>query len=88
MKPASLHDLQASLSDTTGFRRLEDYQAFCLAYLALFGREQPTRIVSPSHAHYIFYQYAPDHGHAITRPLNTQLFFESRRSSLRPSSVS
>ena len=31
MKPASLHDLQASLSDTTGFRSLEDYQAFCLA---------------------------------------------------------
>ena len=77
MRPASLGDLQESLADKTGFRQLADYQTFCAAFLELFRRERPTRIVSPSHAHYVFYQYSDSHGHAITRPLNTDLFFES-----------
>jgi len=38
---------------------------------------QPTRIVSPSHHNYIFYQYDETYGHKITRPLNVDLFIES-----------
>lgn len=37
---------------------------------------QPTRIVSPSHPNYIFFQYGQDHGHKITRPLNSDLLLE------------
>ena len=77
MKKLTLGDLQESLADKSGFRQLADYEKFCTAYLALIGKEQPTRIISPSHQHYIFYQYSKAHGHAITRPLNTHLFFES-----------
>lgn len=77
MRHATLGDLQESLADKSGFRQLSDYHKFCAAFLALLAREEPTRIVSPSHAHYVFYQYGRPQGHAITRPLNTRLFAES-----------
>ena len=78
MRRVTLADLQESLADKIGFRQLADYQKFCSAYLALLEKDKPTRIVSPSHSHYVFYQYGKAHGHAITRPLNTQLFFKAR----------
>ena len=78
MRRATLTDLQESLADKSGFRQLADYQKFCSAYLAFLEKDKPTRIVSPSHLHYVFYQYSKTHGHAITRPLNTQLFFDDR----------
>ncbi|MBI5387485.1 MAG: hypothetical protein HZA90_22730 [Verrucomicrobia bacterium] len=78
MKEVVLHDLQESVADKAGFQRLADYEKFCSAFLTLRAREQPTRIVSPSHRHYVFYQYGEAHAHAITRPLNTHLFFEKR----------
>jgi hypothetical protein len=77
MKKATLGDLQESLADKSGFKKLADYIKFCSAYLALVEKEQPTRIVSPSHEHYVFYQYGKAHRNKITRPLNTQLFLES-----------
>ncbi len=79
MKKPTLGDLQESLADKSGFRQLADYGKFCSAYLALLAKEKPTRIVSPSptNQHYIFYQYGTAHRNKITRPLNTQLFFES-----------
>ena len=77
MKKATLGDLQESLADKSGFGRLADYEMFCSAFLALLEKERPTRIISPSHAHYVFYQYSKAHRDKITRPLNTQLFFES-----------
>ena len=78
MKRLALGDLQESLADKSGFRQLTDYAKFCSAYLALMEKDRPTRIISPSHQHYIFYQYGHSQGHAITRPLNTQLFFETK----------
>ncbi len=45
--------------------------------MILFAREQPTRIVSPSHTNYVFFQYGQGYGHKITRPINTDLFIES-----------
>ncbi len=78
MNQPTFGDLQESLRDRTGFRHLADYEKLCSSFLALLQREKPTRIISPSQAHYVFYQYAQAQGHAISRPLNTQLFFESR----------
>jgi hypothetical protein len=79
MSRVTLGDLQESLRDKAGFRQLADYEKFCSAYLALLEREMPTRIVSPSPSNkrYIFYQYGTAQRDKITRPLNTQLFFES-----------
>ena len=77
MRKATLGDLQESLADKSGFKQLADYEKFCSAFLALVETERPTRIVSPSHEHYVFYQYGKANRNKITRPLNTQLFFES-----------
>jgi hypothetical protein len=78
MSAVTLHDLQESVTDKAGFRELLDYRQFCSSYLNLQAGEPPTRIVSPSHSHYVFYQYGKPHAHAITRPLNTQLFIETQ----------
>lgn len=79
MNFVTLHDLQESVADKAGFRQMADYRQLCSAYLNLLASAPPTRIVSPSHPHYVFYQYGEAHAHAITRPLNTQLFFETEK---------
>ncbi len=77
MTQPTFGDLQESLRDKAGFRHFADYEKFCSAFLGLLQTAKPTRIVSPSSPHYVFYQYDQERDHAITRPLNTQLFFES-----------
>jgi len=72
-----LADLQKSVQDKSAFGRLDDYLAISRAFLAFVQKTRPTRIVSPSHSNYIFYQYTKDYGHKITRPLNVDLFIES-----------
>lgn len=76
MNQASLLDLRASVNDREAFRSLEDYRRLALAYLTTLQTEPPTRIVSPTRSHYLFYQYSEDFGHRITRPLNSRLFYE------------
>lgn len=78
MSLPTLADLQENLRDKSGFRRLADFERFCAAFLGLLQTAKPTRIVSPSQLHYVFYQYGTAQAHAITRPLNTRLFVESK----------
>lgn len=78
MTETALLDLQASVMDTSAFKTLEDYFILCEAFLTLCEQAQPTRIVSPKVSAYIFYQYNETYGHKITRPLNTELFFEQK----------
>lgn len=77
MSGASLFDLQASVQDKSAFTNLEDYQLIGQEFLTLLGESQPTRIVAPNDHRYIFFQYGQEHGHKITRPLNSDLFIES-----------
>jgi hypothetical protein len=77
MKAVTLADLQASVQDKSAFGKLADYLTIGCAFLSFVKKAHPTRIVSPSHANYIFYQYGDDYGHRITRPLNIDLFIES-----------
>ena len=77
MTEATLADLQASVKDRSAFSTLPDYFTLCEAFLRLVQSTRPTRIVSPSHQNYIFYQYDEAYGHRITRPLNVDLFIES-----------
>jgi hypothetical protein len=79
MKAVTLDDLQVSVQDPAAFAALADYLRITEAFLALVRRTRPTRIVSPSHRNYIFYQYGEDYGHKITRPLNANLFSETPR---------
>lgn len=72
-----LLDLQESVQDRSAFNSLNDYLAIGCAFLDFVKRTRPTRIVSPTHPTYIFYQYDREHGHKITRPLNSDLFIES-----------
>jgi len=77
MKEVTLADLQESVQDKSAFGTLNDYLTICRAFLTLVEKTRPTRIVSPSHSNYIFYQYGEDYRHKITRPLNIDLFIES-----------
>ncbi len=77
MTTAALADLQASVQDKGAFGQLDDYAALAHSFLVFLKRHSPTRIVSPSHSNYIFFQYGRTHGHRITRPLNADLLIES-----------
>lgn len=77
MKTINLHDLQASVQDRSAFVQLADYLKMSQAFLTYLQASNPTRIISPSHNHYIFYQYSKNDGYKITRPLNSNLFIES-----------
>jgi hypothetical protein len=72
----TLDDLQASVIDKSAFGELTHYLTLSHTFLALLEKTQPTRIVSPTHHNYVFFQYGGAHGHRITRPLNTDLFIE------------
>jgi hypothetical protein len=75
--PASLTDLQESVQDRSAFKKLDEYVAITSEFLAFVRRTHPTRIVSPTVANYIFFQYGKAYGRKITRPLNIDLFIES-----------
>jgi hypothetical protein len=77
MSIVTLADLQASVQDKSAFGQLADYAALGHSFLAFLTRRPPTRIISPSHPNYIFFQYDRASSHRITRPLNTNLFIES-----------
>lgn len=77
MTKVSLADLQTSVQDRTAFSSMSDYCEVCAAFLKFIRRAQPTRIVSPTHHNYVFYQYDKSYSHKITRPLNIDLFIES-----------
>jgi hypothetical protein len=77
MKRITLRDLQASVQDKNAFAELGDYLAIAKALLKYLSDCNATRIISPTHSNYVFYQFGKEHGHKITRPLNTDLFIES-----------
>ncbi|HZU67489.1 MAG TPA: hypothetical protein VFA09_09430 [Ktedonobacteraceae bacterium] len=77
MTDYTLNDLQVSVQDRLAFKNLTDYMILCEAFLVFLERANLTRIVSPTHHNYFFYQYDETHDHKITRPLNTDLFIES-----------
>jgi hypothetical protein len=77
MTAVTLYDLQVSVQDKTAFNTLADYAHIAQTFLDLVSRAQPTRIISPTHNSYIFFQYDETYAYKITRPLNTALFMES-----------
>ena len=57
MTEATMVDLQAGVQDKSAFSTLADYFMLCEAFLWFLQKTQPTRIISPSHHNYVFYQY-------------------------------
>jgi hypothetical protein len=76
MSNINLNDFQADVQGRLTFTTLTDYIQTCQNFLQFVKETQPTRIISPTHHNYIFYQYGPTFEHKITRPLNTDLFIE------------
>ncbi|HEX9989129.1 MAG TPA: hypothetical protein VGE45_11710 [Chloroflexia bacterium] len=72
----TLASLQGSFQSGSRFATLADYFTLSYSFLS-FTNNRLTRIVSPTHHNYIFYQYGEEAGYKITRPLNTKLFIES-----------
>lgn len=77
MSTAGLRDLQTALKDPLRLQTLDEFAAVTAEFLDFLGTEQPTRIISPTHHNYVFFQYTEEYGHKITRPLNSHLFIES-----------
>jgi len=78
-KEEVIGQLQSTIKNKNTFK-LDDYFNISTAFLDYIQAVKPTRIVSPfpRNRHYIFYQYGSEYNHKITRPLNTNLFFESQ----------
>lgn len=76
MSDVNLNDLQGYIQDRLAFTTLADYTTLGQKFLQFLEEKQPTRIISPTHHNYIFYQYDQSFDHKITRPLNTELFIE------------
>ncbi|MCK6625225.1 MAG: hypothetical protein L6R45_08615 [Anaerolineae bacterium] len=77
MTSVTLADLQASVIDSSAFGELMHYFTLSHTFLNFLQIMQPTRIISPTHHNYVFYQFDETYSHRITRPLNTNLFLES-----------
>lgn len=77
MSDYTLADLRASILDTTAFTTLTDYIKIGYVFLKYVEETAPTRIICPTIRHYIFFQYGSNDAYKITRPLNSNLFFES-----------
>jgi hypothetical protein len=77
MTGIALLDLQASVQDKSAFKTLADYAKLCEAFIEFIEKNRPTRIISPTHNNYIFYQYNDEYSYRVTRPLNSDLFLES-----------
>lgn len=65
--------LQARVQDKDAFKNLDDFGDIGAAFLDFIAVSRLRRVISPSHPHYIFYQYKEG---LITRPVNTTLFIE------------
>jgi hypothetical protein len=76
MSETTLANLQASIQDRTAFGELADYFTLAYTFLDFVQQNRPTRVISPTHHHYIFFQYDQAYGHRITRPLNSHLLIE------------
>lgn len=69
-------NLQRTVQNKEAFNALSEYFDACFTFLRLIEKLKPTRIVSPTHHNYIFFQYGRAFGHKITRPLNSDLYCE------------
>ena len=74
-----LKELQVIVRDKNAFDSLEKYYHLCARFLRLLEDLKPTKIISPTEHHYIFFQFDKKFQHRITRPLNNNLFLDNSK---------
>jgi hypothetical protein len=72
-----LEDLVNHAVDKENFQTIQNYISFCRNYLEFIATGLQARIVSQNENHYQFYQYTNDGHYNITRPINTNLMYDS-----------
>jgi hypothetical protein len=72
-----LEDLVNHAVDKENFQTIQNYISFCINYLEFIANGLQARIVSQNENYYQFYQYTSDGYYNITRPINTNLMYDS-----------
>jgi|ERR1017187_6567249 hypothetical protein len=73
-----LKDLVAHAIDKNKFKNLNGYVDFCTIYLEYISEHLQATIVSQNENHYRFYQYDKTGNFQITRPINSNLMYDSK----------
>jgi hypothetical protein len=73
-----LKDLVAHAIDKNKFKDLNGYVEFCRIYLEYIAEHLQATIVSQNENHYRFYQYDKTGNFQITRPINSNLMYDSK----------
>ena len=81
----TLHHLVNKAKDKSQFRDLKAYVKFCAEYLKYVSDNLQAVIVSQNENHYCFYQYDKSGNFQISRPINSNLMYNSE--SFRQASI-
>jgi hypothetical protein len=73
----NLADLLTHVTDKQKFQQVSDYLDFCARYLDYVETGLQARIVSQNERQYEFFQYREEGGFNITRPLNSDLMYNT-----------
>ena len=73
-----LKDLVAHAIDKNKFKNLNGYVDFCTIYLEYISEHLQATIVSQNENHYRFYQYDKTGNFQITRPINSNLMYDTK----------
>ncbi|MBR3085871.1 MAG: hypothetical protein IKH04_05640 [Kiritimatiellae bacterium] len=71
-------ELTRYITDKTHFASLSDFAQFAIAYLDFVEQGLQARIVCQNETNYQFFQYREDCAYNISRPVNMDIFGESR----------
>ena len=64
--------------DKSNFKDLKGYVGFCNEYLTFIADNLQATIISQNENHYRFYQYKKEGNFQITRPINSNLMYDSK----------
>ncbi len=73
----NLKQIVTAATNKNNFSDLAGFLKFCRAYLDYISSNLQATIVSQNETHYRFYQYGVDGGFQITRPINSNLMYDS-----------
>jgi hypothetical protein len=73
----NLKQLVSKAKDKSNFTDLKAYIKFCDEYLKYITDNLQAIIVSQNENHYQFYQYKKEGNFQITRPINSNLMYDS-----------
>lgn len=74
----NLTKLVAKAKDKDNFADLKSYIAFCEEYLKYISNNLQATIISQNENHYCFYQYKKEGSFQITRPINSNLMYDTK----------